>query len=144
MTYAFPGWAFVSKTTMRHMQAVQNWVLGVIEQSHFDNEMLMLKSFIKSLNLTLYVPASKNRYIKPRSDSLVDKRGVKKPSYISLSSSKACNGAPETSQTQILKLINGQNYSKPKSQQRPSNNNRRDLTSLCEHSLRLRDRNLRL
>ena len=75
MTYASPAWAFISKTNMNRLQVVQNKALRIIggydwytrtEQLHFDNEILMLKSFIKKLASKLYAYAktSRNKYIR--------------------------------------------------------------------------------
>ena len=55
MTYASPAWAFISEQNMNSLQLVQNKALRIIggfdwctrTELHFDNEILMLKNFIK-------------------------------------------------------------------------------------------------
>ena len=74
MTYATPAWAFISKTKMNSLQVVQNRALRIIggydwytgtKQIHSDNEISMLKAYIKILAKKLYAFAklSSNRYI---------------------------------------------------------------------------------
>ena len=94
MTYASPVWAFISKTNMNRLQVVQNKALRIIggydwytrtELLHFDNEILMLNSFIKKLASKLYssVKTSRNKYIKKSgSDSKVLTQRAGKPSHL--------------------------------------------------------------
>ena len=94
MTYAAPAWGFISKSNMNPLQAVQNRTLRLIggydkytriKQLHSDNEISMLKNYIKVLALKLYTSAkiSRNQCIKEFGpDSLVDNQRVPKPSHI--------------------------------------------------------------
>ena len=75
MTYATPAWSFISKSSMKRLQAVQNNVFRLIgwynryteiEKMQSDLETIKLKSFMKHLALKLYGSArnSRNKYIK--------------------------------------------------------------------------------
>ena len=94
MTYAAPEWAFITKSSLRHRQAVQNRALRLIGGygrytrnyvMHSDLEIVKLKSFMKHLALKLYVFArsSRNKYISRLGTyTLVDNRRVPKPVHI--------------------------------------------------------------
>jgi hypothetical protein len=71
MTYVFLALAFSSKFNMNLLQVVQNKALGVIgntrtEKLLFDNDIHMLKRFMKRLASKLYAynRNSRNKYIK--------------------------------------------------------------------------------
>ena len=94
MTYAAPAWAFITKSSMRRLQAVQNRALRLIggydrysrnDVMHSDLEIVMLESFMEHLGLELYVSAkrSRNEYIsKFGADLGADNRRVPKPVHI--------------------------------------------------------------
>ena len=74
MTYAASVWGFISKSSMKRLQTVQNRALRFIggydrytrtKKMHSDLEIIKLKSFMKHLALKLYASAklSRNRYI---------------------------------------------------------------------------------
>ena len=94
MTYAAPAWAFISKSNMKRIQAVQNRALRLIgrydwytraDKLHSDLEIIKIKSFMKHLALKLYASArnSSSRYTKSSgADSLVGNRKVPKNVHI--------------------------------------------------------------
>ena len=90
MTYASPTWAVIPKSSMNRLQAVENRALSLIgsydmysrmDKIHSELEIIMLKSFMKYLDLKLYASAkfSTNKYIKRLGDSLFINRRVPKP-----------------------------------------------------------------
>ena len=93
-TYTSPVWAFITKSSMQHLKAVQNWVLRLIggydrytriDKMHLELEMIKPKSFMKHLTLKLYVYARniRSKYIKRLgTDTLDDNRRVSKPVHI--------------------------------------------------------------
>ena len=94
MIYAAPAWAFITKSSVRRLQAVQNQALRLIGdyarytriyKMHSNLEITKLKSFMKYLAFKLYSSAklNRNRYIERLgTDSLVDNRRVLKPAHI--------------------------------------------------------------
>ena len=94
MIYAAPAWAFITKSSVRRLQAVQNQALRLIggydrytrnDVMHSDLEIVKLKSFMKQLALKLYVSAkrSRNKYIcRLGADTWTDKRRIPKPVHI--------------------------------------------------------------
>ena len=94
MTYSAPAWAFILKSNMHRLQAVQNRALRLvdgydrytrIDKMHLELEMIKPKSFMKHLTLKLYASAklSRNQYIKRLgTDSLVDNKPIHIPDYV--------------------------------------------------------------
>ena len=86
MTYASPAWAFIPKSSMNRLQAVQNRGLRLIgsydryirlDKMHSELEIISSKD----LALKLYASAklSRNKYINKLGDSLVINQSVPKP-----------------------------------------------------------------
>ena len=88
MTYAAPPWAFMLKSNVKRLQAVQNRALIMIwgfDKIYSDLEIIKLESFLKHLAFKLYASAinSRNRYIKNLgADSSVGSRRVANPVHI--------------------------------------------------------------
>ena len=94
MTYAAPAWAFITKSSMLRLQAVQNRALRLIggydrytrnDFIHSDLQIVKLKSFMKHLALKLYGSAKRSRnkcICSLGTGTLIDSRKVPKPVHI--------------------------------------------------------------